>query len=100
MTKAETKSEDGPRLPQWALALAVTVVSLGGSAFATLTLTASEASANAQRIDLLEAKIENLSTENASRARESAVLLERMDSFQVLLVEVRSDVRELVRADR
>lgn len=85
------------KIPQWTLGLLVTVISVGGSALATLTVTTAKVESVAQETAALAQRVDRLAVADADRAREQAVLAERLDSIQALLVEVRSDVRQLAR---
>lgn len=85
------------RLPQWVLGIAVSVVSVGGSAIATLAVTSAEIEGLHADVAAAEQRIDRLVIADADRAREQAVLAERLESIQSLLVEVRSDVRQLAR---
>jgi outer membrane murein-binding lipoprotein Lpp len=85
------------KIPQWTLGLLVTVISVGGSALATLTVTTAKVESVAQETAALAERVDRLTEADANRAREQAVLAERLESIQTLLVEVRSDVRQLAR---
>lgn len=85
------------RIPQWTLGILVTLISVGGSALATLAVTTAEVESVARETAALAQRVDRLAEADANRAREQAVLAERLDSIQALLVEVRSDVRQLAR---
>ena len=85
------------KVPQWTLGLLVTLISVGGSALATLAVTTAEVESVARETAALAQRVDRLTEADANRAREQAVLAERLDSIQALLVEVRSDVRQLAR---
>ena len=85
------------KVPQWTLGILVTLLSVGGSALATLAVTTAEVESVAQETAALAQRVDRLAASDADRAREQAVLSERLDSIQSLLVEVRSDVRQLAR---
>lgn len=85
------------RIPQWTLGILVTLLSVGGSALATLAVTTAEVESVARETAALAQRVDRLAEADANRAREQAVLAERLDSIQALLVEVRSDVRQLAR---
>lgn len=85
------------RIPQWLLGLAVSALSIGGSAIATVAVTSAEVEGLRADVTAAEARIDRLVAADADRAREQAVLAERLESIQSLLVEVRSDVRQLAR---
>jgi hypothetical protein len=85
------------KVPQWTLGILVTLISVGGSALATLAVTTAEVESVARETAALAQRVDRLTEADANRAREQAVLAERLDSIQALLVEVRSDVRQLAR---
>ena len=85
------------KVPQWTLGVLVTLISVGGSALATLAVTTAEVESVARETAALAQRVDRLTEADANRAREQAVLAERLDSIQALLVEVRSDVRQLAR---
>jgi hypothetical protein len=85
------------KVPQWTLGILVTLISVGGSALATLAVTTAEVESVARETAALAQRVDRLAEADANRAREQAVLAERLDSIQALLVEVRSDVRQLAR---
>ena len=85
------------KIPQWTLGIFVTLISVGGSALATLAVTTAEVESVARETAALAQRVDRLAEADANRAREQAVLAERLDSIQALLVEVRSDVRQLAR---
>lgn len=92
-----TQPPPSVKIPQWTLGILVTLISVGGSALATLAVTTAEVESVARETAALAQRVDRLAEADANRAREQAVLAERLDSIQALLVEVRSDVRQLAR---
>jgi hypothetical protein len=85
------------KIPQWTISLIVMALSVGGSVLTSNTVTTTRLDTVAQETAALAQRVDRLATSDADRAREQAVLSERLDSIQSLLVEVRSDVRQLAR---
>jgi hypothetical protein len=85
------------KVPQWTISIIVMLMSVGGSVLTSNTVTTTRLDTVAQETAALSQRVDRLAASDADRAREQAVLSERLDSIQSLLVEVRSDVRQLAR---
>ena len=85
------------KIPQWTISIVMMVLSVAGSVLTSSTVTSTRLDIVAQETAALAQRVDRLAASDADRAREQAVLSERLDSIQSLLVEVRSDVRQLAR---
>ena len=85
------------KIPQWTISIAMMALSVGGSVLTSNTVTTTRLDTVAQETATLAQRVDRLAASDPDRAREQAVLSERLDSIQSLLVEVRSDVRQLAR---
>ena len=83
------------KIPQWTISIAMMALSVGGSVLTSNTVRTTGLDTVAQETAALAQRVDRLAASDADRAREQAVLSERLDSIQSLLVEVRSDVRQL-----
>ena len=92
-----TQSPPSIRISQWTISIIVMLLSVGGSVLTSNTVTTTRLDTVAQETAALAQRVDRLAVADADRAREQAVLSERLDSIQSLLVEVRSDVRQLAR---